>query len=206
MPECPGCDEEFPKGGAYVTHVRHCEHAQEDPTEGNQEQTDEQRIEELEEQVDALQKIIFSIAEQQEKRLNQQGERIEVVENNILSVGEEMIMPLAEKIDEHSQMFGTLRDWMEAKLLSEVKDATGREFDDIDQAIEYVERREQVETIKDALEDTERTSAGEWNGVVDNVEEIVREKPIRTAMVEGDRPIRDTIESTLSDESVTEDK
>lgn len=204
MPECPGCDEEYPKGGAYVTHVRHCEHVQEEPTEGNQELTDEQRIEELERQVEALQKIIFGIAEQQEKRLNQQGERIEVVEGQILFTANEMIMPLAEKIDEHSQMFGTFRDWMKKRMLNEVEDVTGREFDDIDQAIEYVERREQVEIIKEVLEDTQRMSQSERNRLIDDVEEIAREKPIRTAVAEGDRPFKDMIDSKLNDESTTE--
>jgi len=206
MPECPGCGEEYPKGGAYVTHVEHCEYAKEDPTEGKQEQTDEQRIKELEEQVEALEKIIFAIAEQQDKRLNQQGERIEVVEDQMLAVGNEMILPLAEKLDEHSQMFRTLRDWIEMRILDDMKDATGKEFDDIDQAIEYVERREQVETIKNALEDTQRTSESERNRPVDYVEEIIREKPIRTAMTEGDRPIMNVIESALSDKSTTEIK
>lgn len=204
MPECPGCNEEYPKGGAYVTHVQHCEHAQKDSIEKNQEPPDEQRIEELERQVEALEKIILKITEQQEKRLNHQDERVEVVENQILSVGDEMIMPLAEKIDEHSQMFGTLRDWIEMTMLNEVEDVTGREFDDIDQAIEYVERREQVETIKNAVEDAQRTSERERNRLIDDVEEIVREKPIRTAVAEGDRPFKDMIDSKLSDESTTE--
>lgn len=206
MPECPGCGEEYPKGGAYVTHVQHCELAKEGPTEAGQDLTDKQRIEELEEQVEALQKIIFAIAEQQGKRFNQQEERIGVVEDQILSVGMEMILPLAEKIDEHSQMFGTLRDWIETRVLNDVEDATGREFDDIDQAIEYVERREQVETVQDALEDAQRADGGDQNRIIDDVEEIVREKPIRTAMVESDRPIMDAIGSTLNDESATENE
>jgi len=163
MPECPGCDEEYPKGGAYVTHVRHCQHAQEASAEANRELTDEQRIEELEEQVEALQKMVFTIAEQQGELFNQQEERIEGVEDQILTVGTDMILPLAEKIDEHSQMFGTLRDWIEMRMLSDVEDATGREFDDIDQAIEYAERREQIETVQQAVEDAQRTNGALFN-------------------------------------------
>lgn len=202
MPECPGCGEEFPKGGAYATHVRHCDHAEDDGFTGpDQELTDEERIKELENQVEALREVVFTIAEQQGERLDQQEERIGTVEDQILSVGTEMILPLAEKVDEHSQMFGTLADWVETQALSDVEDATGREFDDIDQAIEYVERREEIETIRGALEDAQDESGADHR--ID-VEEILREKPIRTAIVEGDRPIVDAMSSTLNNESTKE--
>lgn len=198
MPECPGCGEEFQKGGAHATHVQYCEQVEDASTEEDKEPTSEERIKELEERVESLQKIIFTIAQQQEQRLSQQEQRIEVVEDHILSVGTEMVLPLAEKIDEHSQMFGLFRDWIETRVLNDVENATGREFDDIDQAIEYVERREQIETIQNALEDTQRRAGGP-NRIADDLEEILREKPIRTAIVEGNRPIKDLLDSSSNE-------
>lgn len=109
MPECPGCGDEFAKGGAFETHVRHCEQVEEESEDSDLSEL-EDRVEELERQMDNARGIIrdlsFSVGSVDDLEDKVQGNREAITE--IVKLLQEQVRHEAEQ--EFGRSFETYED------------------------------------------------------------------------------------------------
>lgn len=84
MPRCPGCNEEYPKGGAFTTHVEHCDRVEK----------------EQHERIEQTRATIIGVLEALDET-DMTDEVLELAENlcqpNILAKNQEIIEHLLEK-------------------------------------------------------------------------------------------------------------
>jgi len=165
MPVCEGCGEEFPKGGAYTTHVTHCEQVKEDnePESGSQ----EERIQQLESKVDNLEEQLDTQARLFNDELDRHEERLDTTVstlNEVVKVVEEfqgefddftqvvmgmekrrLVSDVEQKADREVESFEQLKRWLEVE-----RTGSAKVDEETEQAIE--------ELVADANQETEEAS------------------------------------------------
>jgi len=69
MPICEGCGEEFPKGGAFVTHIEYCDEVDESQDEGEKDLED--RVDDLEANLDLVRDMLMDDLDRQARETNE---------------------------------------------------------------------------------------------------------------------------------------
>ena len=139
MPICEGCEEEYPKGGAYTTHVRHCDELEVEKQDGDD---DEFRPEELKTRIEELEDHLFGQAEYFNDELDRASGRIDSLEeliNRMIDNQDELLEAQKELRNDYEEFARIVVELQEEQVLKSAESITGREFESFEQARHWVE-------------------------------------------------------------------
>jgi len=138
MPTCEGCGEEYPKGGAYTTHVTHCDEANKQDGDAN----DEFQPEELETRVEELEDHVFTQSQHFEDELDWISGRLDTVEKLVDQAAnnqDKIIERQKELRNEYKEFARAVMELQEKHLLESLENTTDREFESFEQARHWME-------------------------------------------------------------------